>query len=552
MASKTYLVAEREFLDNVRTKTFWLGILSFPLIIVLAIGVGWVMQSTKKLQQYAVLDFTPSRIGARIEPEARQRDLQRALEELLPKPAPAGAAGPGTAEPEAPTPPPAEPTLAQITANLDEVAKRLDAGNPLRDLITRLQKEPELLQQAARAAQSGKLHELPPALLATVTDWATSMSPEQQRNLRAFVSARRYHHVSLEELGVAGLQPAEQRRKLNEMVNSGRLFAYFVFDNDPLRFDETAGPADPRRPADFVYVSNNLTDEDLRDWYAGAATQVLRKLRIAKADIPPQRAAWIQAAVAFQEVQVDTTGETKAVDKTDKGNKLAPVAFVYLLWIAVFTAAQMLLTNTVEEKSNRIIEVLLSSASPGELMAGKIWGIGATGLTIVGSWVVFGVLGVWVAPKLVPKFGEYNLLAIVGDPLYLASFVGYFLTGYLLFAAILVAIGSVCNSLKEAQNLLQPVFLLLMIPLLAMVPVVQEPNGLMARVFTYIPLYTPFAMMNRASGPPPAWEYALTTVIILGSVWFAFRAAGKVFRIGVLMTGNPPKLKEILGWLKEK
>ncbi|HLQ36586.1 MAG TPA: ABC transporter permease, partial [Planctomycetota bacterium] len=117
---------------------------------------------------------------------------------------------------------------------------------------------------------------------------------------------------------------------------------------------------------------------------------------------------------------------------------------------------------------------------------------------------------------------------------------------------VLVAIGSVCNSLKEAQNLLQPVFLLLMIPLFAMVPIVQEPNGTMARVFTYIPIYTPFAMMNRASGPPAAWEYAVTTVLILVSVFVAFKAAGKIFRVGVLMTGKPPKLKEILGWLRAK
>ena len=73
----------------------------------------------------------------------------------------------------------------------------------------------------------------------------------------------------------------------------------------------------------------------------------------------------------------------------------------------------------------------------------------------------------------------------------------------------------------------------------------------MAKVFTYIPLYTPFAMMNRASGPPATWEYVVTTIIILLSVWFAFRAAGKIFRVGILMTGNPPKLKEILSWLKQ-
>src|SRR5690606_22357770 len=166
--------------------------------------------------------------------------------------------------------------------------------------------------------------------------------------------------------------------------------------------------------------------------------------------------------------------------------------FVYLLWIAVFSIAQMLLTNTVEEKSNRIIEVLLSSVSPHQLMNGKILGIAATGLTMIGSWVVFALIGLKVVDL------DVAWSAVVSDPLYLGSFIGYFLAGYLIYAAVLVAIGSVCNSLKEAQNLMQPVILVLMVPVIAMFFVVRDPNGTVARILTYIPVYTPFLMMNRA------------------------------------------------------
>jgi ABC-type Na+ efflux pump permease subunit len=143
------------------------------------------------------------------------------------------------------------------------------------------------------------------------------------------------------------------------------------------------------------------------------------------------------------------------------------------------------------------------------------------------------------------------MFASVKDPLYLISFIVYFFFGYLLYAAILVGLGSVCNSLKEAQNLLQPVFILLIVPLVSMMFVVQEPNGIVAKVLSYVPLFTPFLMMNRAGGPPELYEYAITSVLLLASVWFAFKAAGKVFRVGVLMTGNPPKLKEIFGWLRQ-
>jgi ABC-2 type transport system permease protein len=484
MANKTILVAQREYLDNVRTKTFWLGILAFPAIFAVAIGIGWVMQKTKATQPYTVLDFTASRLGERVEANARANDQLAALRRVARE---AGA-------------------KAEQLAAIDAI----DITDPSTF----------------------------PQQLATQTEKVDPAKVEQVRRMSVSLAAK-YRFVPLDELGAVEGSPESRDKVLRDHVNSGRLFAYFVLDGDPV-VDATK----------LSYVSNNLTDDALREWYAGAATRIVRKLRLAEAKIDPQTARHIQEAIGFRPQQVTSSGEREDVKDEQKANKFAPVVFVYLLWIAVFTAAQMLLTNTVEEKSNRIIEVLLSSVSPGQLMAGKIWGIGATGLTIIVSWAVFGVIGVNLGAQLVPAFREMNLTEIVGDPLYLASFVAYFLTGYLLFAAILVAIGSVCNSLKEAQNLLQPVFLLLMIPLFAMVPVVQEPNGLMARVFTYIPIYTPFAMMNRASGPPPATEYAITTVLILVSVWLAFKGAGKIFRVGVLMTGNPPKLKEILGWLR--
>ena len=99
---------------------------------------------------------------------------------------------------------------------------------------------------------------------------------------------------------------------------------------------------------------------------------------------------------------------------------------------------------------------------------------------------------------------------------------------------------------------MQPVIIILIVPLIAMMFIVQEPNGIVAKVMSYIPLYTPFTMMNRAGGPPEVYEYVITGIIMVVTTWLAFRGAGKIFRIGVLMTGKPPKFKEIIGWLREK
>jgi ABC-2 type transport system permease protein len=97
-----------------------------------------------------------------------------------------------------------------------------------------------------------------------------------------------------------------------------------------------------------------------------------------------------------------------------------------------------------------------------------------------------------------------------------------------------------------------PIMIPLMIPLMAMVLISQDPNGTFARVMSFIPLFTPFVMMNRAAGPPPLWEYLATTILMLLAIYLAIRGAAKIFRIGILMTGKPPRLREIVRWLTLK
>ncbi|MEC7584321.1 MAG: ABC transporter permease [Planctomycetota bacterium] len=495
MASKAILVAQREYLENVRTKTFWIGILAFPILFGIAIGAGWVLNKLKETKTYAVIEYGDTGLADRIERQARSGDLEA-------------------------------------------FATLLRESTELRGAVAQVQKD-----YGASLAEASEPGDMPDGLSESLFDaWMDLPSSEVERlteTTKGFEQAKKYRHVSLEELEIDDLPPEEQEKRLAELVNQDELFAYFTLGSDP---EESLDG--------FNYTSNNVTDSDLRTWYGNAATQVVQKLRIDDTGISKAIAQKLQERVRFYEQKVGESGETEQVKAGDKANKYAPVAFVYLLWIAVFTAAQMLLTNTVEEKSNRIIEVLLSSVSPLQLMSGKIWGIAATGLTIVGSWVLCALLGVMLLPVFVPGL-DLPLMQVVGDPLYLVSFVAYFLAGYLLFAAILVGIGSVCNSLKEAQNLLQPVFILLIVPLISMMFIVQEPNGLVAKVLSYIPLFTPFTMMNRAGGPPETYEYVITSILLVISVWLAFKAAGKVFRVGVLMTGKPPKMREILSWLRE-
>ena len=150
------------------------------------------------------------------------------------------------------------------------------------------------------------------------------------------------------------------------------------------------------------------------------------------------------------------------VSMADLVREWAPLGFVYLLWVALMTIAQMLLNNTIEEKSNRIIEVLLSSVTTTELMAGKLMGIAGVGLTMLFAWVLslVGVLSFMAGPE-----AEWagHLLDILASSGFLTYFLLYFLLGYLLYAGVFLAIGSVCNTLKEAQNFMSPLMLLMMV-----------------------------------------------------------------------------------------
>ncbi|RME73498.1 MAG: hypothetical protein D6776_06985 [Planctomycetota bacterium] len=516
---KARLVAGREFLDIVRTRTFWIGILSFPVIVALAVLVPQWLEGAKEPRRYAVLDHSGWLADA-IEQRALAPDLAKVFEALATR----YREEPDTLDALPPVLRSLAPVLASLEpAQREALAETLTAIGDDRPLPPAVR---DALPPEARAAV-GLMRE-------EIRRWWLGLDPAEARRLAPETARARYVRVPVEP--PAGTDPLVY---LNEQVRSGQLFAYFVIGPDPV--SSTAG---------MRYVSNNLTDDELRSWYTRLATEVVRERRIAQAGIPAETARWIAEPVRFEVRKPGEAGTQEAVAVQDMLRQWAPALFTYLLWIAIFTTGQMLLTNTIEEKSNRIIEVLLSSVSPLELMAGKIVGIALAGLTVVGSWVVFVILGAKLLPHFIEGVPQIDLGLIAGDPVLLGSFVTYFLLGFLFYSALMAAIGSVCNTLKEAQNLLQPITILLMLPLLAMVPIAQDPNGTLARVLSYLPPFTPFVMMNRAAGPPSAFEYAATLALLLASTAVALWAAAKIFRVGILMTGKPPRLREILRWVR--
>lgn len=222
--------------------------------------------------------------------------------------------------------------------------------------------------------------------------------------------------------------------------------------------------------------------------------------------------------------------------------RLIPIIFMVMLWIITATCGNFLLTSTIEEKSNRVMEVLLSAVSPLELMGGKLLGqalVSFVMLVMYGGLCIVG-LAALAQTDLIP-------------PIMLLWFLLYFIMAYFLLASFMAAIGSAVTELRDAQALLGPATIILLVPLFLWAPISEAPNGWLAVVTSYIPFLTPFVMILRVAGSaePVAMTEIIATLIIgyitvICMIW----AAARVFRVGVLMQGKAPSPLEMIRWIR--
>lgn len=241
-------------------------------------------------------------------------------------------------------------------------------------------------------------------------------------------------------------------------------------------------------------------------------------------------------------IRISKDGGEKTENEGSKVFKMmTPMAFMMLIWIGAFVSANYLLTTTIEEKSNKVMEVLLSAVSPLQLMSGKIIGQAMVGLVMVGMYLAMGVVALTAAA--IADLIEWQ------DLLYFAL---YYIMAYFMIASIMAAIGSAVNELREAQALMTPAMLLLMIPMMLWLPISDSPNGMLATVTSFIPPLIPFVMILRVTGsePIPAWQIIASLIVGYGSMFAMIWMAAKIFRVGVLMYGKPPSPVELIKWLR--
>lgn len=280
-------------------------------------------------------------------------------------------------------------------------------------------------------------------------------------------------------------------------------------------------------------LDDRVTDE-LRESLQGA----IRQERLVAADMDPERMRALTTVRAPRTVEVTESGERKSLGAV---RIFVSFGFMAVLMMSVLFGGQYLLTSTVEEKSSRVVEVLLSALSPMQLMAGKIIGQLGVGLTIL---VVYGSVG---GGALI-LFGLADLLGIVT----LAYLIVFFLIAYCTVGALQAAIGSAVNDIREAQALQAPVMITTILPYMLWFPISRDPNSTFATVISFLPPVSPFVMVLRITStePPPTWQVLLSILVGLAGVYAAMWAAAKVFRIGLLMFGKPPSLATLVRWVR--
>jgi ABC-2 type transport system permease protein len=337
---------------------------------------------------------------------------------------------------------------------------------------------------------------------------------------------------------------AEQRLDLSERVRKGELFGFLDIAAEVL---EPAKREGGKREQLIRYQSNRPTNLDFPRLIEKPLVRAIEDVRIEAAHLPTGRE---QIHDIMRPVPVEPLGLTRrnpvngAIEDATLQSRIAPVAvpigFVLLMFMVVMMTATPLMQGVVEEKMQRIAEVLLGSVRPFDLMLGKLLGMTAVSLTITAVYLGGAY---WAARHY--GFAEY----IPAD--LLVWFIVFQALAALMYGSLFIAVGAACTDMKETQNLMWPVMLLAMLPMFLMGSVLQEPNSVVAVALSFFPFSTPMLMLMRQSVPPgvPVWQPLLGVALVVLMTLLCVWASGRIFRVGLLMQGKGAKLGEILHWV---
>lgn len=358
----------------------------------------------------------------------------------------------------------------------------------------------------------------------------------------------------LDETGIL-LEPLREAVKTDERLAS---FQWIPVPPEDAGIDRIKAAVGANRYDAVLYLPSDILTGGHAQFYArglGIATERLDNLltdvvtrhRLVTNGLAPTLVESVTRWVVVDAFQV---GEGGKVEKMEWGTiYFVTMGFVMMIYFTVAIYGVSIMNSTVQEKSNRVMEVLLSSTTPFELMVGKLVGKGAAGLTQLGAWALTGLTFVTFGGAYA-TFSDIDLSVIV-PPAVFGWFIVFFLQGFFTMAAIYAAAGSTCNTPEEATQLQFPAVMPMLAALMLAFFVISHPDQTAGVICSFVPFLSPILMFVRILvRTPPFWQILLAIVINTATIFATIALAARIYRIGVLMYGKRPTVPEVLRWVR--
>lgn len=362
-----------------------------------------------------------------------------------------------------------------------------------------------------------------PTSLTNLTNPNTETTPVRRRQIR------RQFRLEHQPVG-SDAEMKEAREWLGQQVSSGKIDAYVYLPPTALREER------------LNYYARNVGDLEGREQFRVALNRAVIDRRVSLAGLPQTVLENLT-----REIRFDIRNERGEVDRGQ--TMILAFGLLMIIYITILVYGVTVMRGVIEEKQSRIIEVLLSSVRPFDLMLGKLIGIGLVGLTQYFVWTVFGLLlGLLTSfPMLIANWQSLPRI----EPVLLIFFLVYFVLGYFLYATLYAMVGAMVTSEEDGQQMQLPVTMTIIVPMLVSTLVMRDPGGTAATVLSLIPFFSPMLMFLRIGlQTPPWWQIALSIVLLIGTILGAVWVAAKIYRVGVLMYGKRPTIPEIFRWLR--
>ncbi|MCH7814330.1 MAG: ABC transporter permease [Planctomycetes bacterium] len=503
---KIFIIAVREYEAAVKTKAFIISLVVMP---VMAVGTGVVQYMLKDKvdvtdRRVAIVDHTGELYPSLAE-AADERNTDRIY------------GGKTAADGMLELPGLPQELLALLQFDDDDGELRF-AGRMSAD------QRDALLAAATEERDRGRIQEL--------------FEASQQQTRPKFL---------LERVATAGGSADDIRKQQKERVDRQEIFAFVEISPELLndyQADQARQASDlPDQPL-ITYYTARTTFKAIRNWVGAEINEVLRQRRLAELSDDPAKIGWATARVPTRMRHIrsiDATGQHIAGEETNEvADMLIPFGLMYLMFMVIMVGATPLVQSVLEEKMQRIAEVLVASIPPFELMLGKLIGVVGVSLTITGVYLFGGYMAAH----------HYGLADHLPVPLLIWFFVFQALA-IIMYGSLFIAIGAACSEMKEAQSTVMPVILLACVPMFVAINLIKEPTSAFAVGMSFFPPGTPMLMVLRMAAAPeiPLWQPIAGVAVTLATSLLCVWTAGRVFRVGILMQGKGAKFNEMLRWV---